>query len=250
MNPGSDVRLPVGMRVRWVVLLWGCCLLYAVVRYNVFKGVEWIHLPLYIVNKSFALSGVVFLSLSYLVGKLFDPYPGDSRRRRAMAKFFGLTGFALIAMHIFMGFVMLSPAYYEKFFHESGKMNLTGEMTFLFGVLAIGCLFFPAVTTLPYMYEALGGPRWLRAQRMGYWALALACGHTFAMGWKGWFDVSTWPGSLPPITLLGFLAALLAVAVKLRLLAQGRGKTGGAVSGEWKTDREGTESAEARSPEG
>ena len=227
MNPGSDVRLPAGLRVRWVVLLWGGCLLYAIVRYNVFKGVEWIHLPLYIVNKSFALSGVIFVALSYLVGKLFDPCPGDARRRRAMAKFFGLTGFALIAMHIFMGFVMLSPAYYEKFFHESGKMNLTGEMTFLFGVLAIGCLFFPAVTTLPHMYEALGGPRWLRAQRMGYWALALACGHTFAMGWKGWFDLSTWPGSLPPITLLGFLAALLAVAVKLRLLARGRGRASG-----------------------
>ena len=55
---------------------------------------------------------------------------------------------------------------------------------------------------------------------MGYWALALACGHTFAMGYKGWFDIATWPGRLPPITLLGFLAALSAVAVKLWLLAR------------------------------
>ena len=140
-----------------------------------------------------------------------------------MAKFFGLTGFAMILMHIFMGFIMLSPAYYAEFFHESGKMNLTGEMTFLFGILAVGCMLFPALTTLPNMYEALGGQRWLRAQRMGYWTLALACGHTFTMGYKGWFDVSTWPGSLPPITLLGFLAALTAVVVKLVLLARGRG---------------------------
>ena len=75
MNPGSDVRLPVGMRVRWILFLWAGCLFYAVVRYNVFKGVEWIHLPLYVVNKSFALSGVTFVALSYLVGKLFDPSP-------------------------------------------------------------------------------------------------------------------------------------------------------------------------------
>ncbi len=223
MNPGSDVRLPVNSRVSWVLVLWGACLVYAIGRYNVFKGVEWIHLPLYVVNKSLALAGVVFISMSYLVGKLFDPYPSDSRRRRAMAKFFGLTGFAMISMHIFMGFIMLSPAYYEKLFHESGKMNLTGELTFLFGVLAVGCLFFPAVTTLPNMYEALGGQRWLRAQRMGYWALALACGHTLTMGYSGWFDVSTWPGSLPPITLLGFLAALIAIVVKLVFVARGRG---------------------------
>lgn len=223
MNPGSDVRLAVGRRVRWVLCLWGGCFVYAIVRYNVFKGVEWIHLPLYIMNKSFALSGVAFLSLSYLVGKLFDPCPGDARRRRAMAKFFGLAGSALVAMHIFMGFLLLSPAYYEKFFHESGKLNLTGELTLLFGVAAIVCLFFPAVTTLPYMYEALGGQRWLRAQRMGYWALALVCGHTFTMGYEGWFDPATWPGSLPPITLLGFLAALTAIGVKLWFLARERG---------------------------
>jgi DMSO/TMAO reductase YedYZ heme-binding membrane subunit len=225
MNPGSDVRLPVSSRVRWVILLWGACLAYAIVRYNVFNGVEWIHLPLYVVNKSLALGGVIFIALSYLVGKLFDPYPRDARRRRAMAKFFGLTGFGMISMHIFMGFIMLSPAYYAKFFHESGKMNLIGELTFLFGVLAVGCLFFPAVTTLPNMYEALGGQRWLRAQRMGYWALAMACGHTLTMGYKGWFDVASWPGSLPPITLLGFLAALSAIVVKLVFLARGRGSS-------------------------
>jgi DMSO/TMAO reductase YedYZ heme-binding membrane subunit len=213
-NPGSEVVLPIGLKVRWILGLWGACLIYAIVRYNVFKGVEWIHLPLYVVNKSFSFAGIGFLACSYLVGKWIKVYPGDVKRRRALAKFLGLTGFYLLVSHVVMSLAMLSPFYYEKFYHESGKLNLTGELTLLFGVLGIGFLAFPAITTIPMAYEALGGERWQRAQRMGYWALALACGHTFTMGYAGWLDASTWPGSMPPITLLGFLVGLSALIAK------------------------------------
>ncbi|MYC68836.1 MAG: hypothetical protein F4X12_21210 [Acidobacteriia bacterium] len=219
-NPGSSLRLPSKERITWVLAVWGACLVYAIVRYNVFKGVEWTHLPLYIVNKSAAFGGVVFIALAYVVGKLFGGTPG-SELVRAKAKFFGLTGFGMISMHILMSMVLLSPANYEKFFAASGKLNLTGEVTFLCGVLAYGCLLFPAITTLPHMYDAFGMERWLRAQHLGYATLALACGHTFAMGYKGWFDLSTWPGSMPPITMLGFLAALSALVVKsVRVIAR------------------------------
>ena len=213
-NPGSSVRLESKERLRWVLGIWIPCLAYAIVRYNVFKGVEWTHLPLYVVNKSAALAGLVFIALAYTVGKLFGGVRG-SEPVRAKAKFFGLTGFAMISMHILMAMVLLSPANYPKFFLDSGKFNLTGELTFLCGVLGYGCLLLPAITTLPYLYDALGMERWLRSQHMGYATLALACGHTFAMGYEGWFDLATWPGALPPITLLGFIAGSAALAVKL-----------------------------------
>ncbi len=213
LNPGSTIRLPLGERAGWVLGVWIFCLAYAVIRYNVFKGVEWVHLPLYIVNKSAAFAGVTLIALSYVVGKAFGG-PVGSESVRAKAKFLGLSGFSMITVHILMAMVLLSPANYEKFFAASGKLNLSGELTFLFGVLAYGCLLFPAITTLPNMCDALGMGRWLTAQHMGYATLALACGHTFAMGYKGWFDLSTWPGSMPPITLLGFLVALGALAVK------------------------------------
>ena len=221
-NPGSSTRVPARERVTWILSVWGACLAYAVVRYNVFQGVEWIHLPLYVVNKSAAFAGVVFLALSYLVGKYFGGAVG-SEPVRAKAKFLGLTGFSMITVHMLMSMVLLSPANYAKFFEVSGKLNLTGEMTFLFGVLAYGCLLFPAITTLPYMCAALGMERWLQAQHLGYATLALACGHTFAMGSKGWIDVSTWPGSMPPITLLGFLAALLGLCGKLLYMRRQKG---------------------------
>ena len=220
-NPGSSIRLPGNERLAWVLGIWVPCLFYAIVRYNVFKGVEWTHLPLYVVNKSAALAGVTFVALAYMVGKLFGGVPG-SEPVRARAKFFGLTGFAMLSMHALMAMVLLSPANYPKFFQDSGRLNLTGELTFLFGVVAYGCLLIPAITTLPYMYDALGMERWLKSQHMGYATLAFACGHTFTMGFVGWFGPSTWPGSLPPITLIGFLAALLALCVKFVPLGKRR----------------------------
>ena len=216
-NPGSSFRLPANERIIWITAVWGSCLSYAVLRYNVFQGVDWAHLPLYIVNKSVAFAGVIFLALAYLVGKCFGG-PAGSEPVRARAKFLGLAGFAMLTVHVLMAMILLTPANYEKFFEASGKLNLTGELTFLFGVLAYGCLLFPAIATLPYMYDALGMDRWLKAQHMGYATLALACGHTFAMGSTGWIDVSTWPGLMPPITLLGFLAALAGICGKLAFI--------------------------------
>lgn len=212
-NPGSSIRLPGTQRTMWVLAVWLPCLGYAIVRYNVFKGVEWTHLPLYIVNKSVAFAGVILLAMSYLSGKWFGG-PAGTESVRAKAKFLGLAGFSMISMHVLMAMVLLSPATYEKFYEASGKLSLTGEMTLLLGILAYGCLLFPAIATLPYMYDALGMQRWLKAQHMGYATLALACGHTFAMGSAGWIDTASWPGSMPPITLLGFLAALAGVAAK------------------------------------
>ena len=114
-----------------------------------------------------------------------------------------------------MSLVLLSPAYYPKFFAaEGGKLNLTGELTFLFGALALGFLLFPAITTLPLMYEALGGERWQRMQRMGYWAIAMVAAHTLTMGWAGWRDPSSWPAAMPPITLWGFVLAVAALTAK------------------------------------
>lgn len=221
-NPGSTIVLPASNRARWVFLVWGACLAYAVLRYNVFQGVEWMHLPLYIVNKSVALAGIIFLALAYLTGKMSSRPSAGAEYRRAQAKFLGLTGFSMLSLHFLMALILLSPANFEKFFHPSGTFNWTGELTLLFGVLAYGCLMFPAIATLPYMYDALGLERWLRSQRLGYLALVLGCAHTFTMGYAAWFNWAAWPGWLPPMTLLGFLAGLLAITVKVVSAVQGR----------------------------
>ena len=45
--------------------------------------------------------------------------------------------------------------------------NLTGELSIVFGVLSVWCLAVTAITSLPFMYDAVGGERWQRWERMG-----------------------------------------------------------------------------------
>ena len=205
----------------WVAVTGAASLGYAVVRYNVFKGVPWEHLPLYVANKAAAVSAVALLASSYLAGSWTRLFPGEPERRRLLAKFLGLSGFAAAGLHALMSLALLSPAYYPKFFGADGKMTFAAELAAAAGVLGLFWMAVPAAGSLPNMEEALGRRWWRRSQRSGYLALAMAAVHTAAMGFSGWLRPGEWPGSLPPITLLGFLIAALSLGA--RLLA-GRGR--------------------------
>ncbi len=194
--------------VTWLVAAFTFSLAYAVLRYNVFKGVGWQHLPLYIVNKAVSLSAVVLLASSYLVGRWIRVFHDDPVKRLVLSKFLGLSGFWLAALHVLMSMLLLSPHYYEKFFRDE-KLNLTGELAMLFGAFSLMFLLIPVVSSLPRMKQDLGELWWRRSQRLGYVALTLNSGHLFAMGYRGWLDVSAWPGGLPPITMIAFFIGLL-----------------------------------------
>jgi DMSO/TMAO reductase YedYZ heme-binding membrane subunit len=198
-----------------MVLLLGVPLTYAIIRYHLVNGVEWSHFPLYIANKAFSLAAVLFIATSYLIGKVLRVYDKEPGKRLILIKFCGLMGFSLATIHALMSLLLTSPSYYAKFFHEAGKMNLTGELSLALGVLSFWCLAITAVTSLPFMYEAIGADRWHRGQRMGYFSLALAAGHVLVMGFAGWLAPAGWPGSLPPISLVAFIAAMIPLLVKL-----------------------------------
>lgn len=204
-----------GSHLAWLAAILGLSLSYAILRYNIFKGVEWAHFPLYIVNKAFSLSAVICIAMSYVIGKLIQVHREDREKRIGLVKFLGLIGFSLAAMHGLMSLTLFSPVYYEKFFLETGKLTFEGELSFLFGVLSLWCLTIPAITSLPFMDQHLGRARWRQMQQMGYAALALNAGHVFAMGFAGWLDTASWPGGLPPITMLGFVFSVLAILTKM-----------------------------------
>ena len=225
-NEADDTRLIQSHTVRWLVLLLGVPLTYAIVRYHVFAGVEWAHFPLYIGNKALSLAAVFFIATSYLIGKTLKVYQDDFAKRLILIKFCGLMGFSLAAIHAFMAMLLFSPSYYPKFFHEAGKLNLTGELTMAFGVLSMWCLAITAITSLPFMYDAIGADRWQRGQRMGYFSLTLAAGHVLVMGYSGWLAPAGWPGSLPPISLVAFIAAVIPVLIKLTGLATAKPASG------------------------
>lgn len=188
---------------------------YAVIRYNVIKGVPWVELPLYISNKAISLSAVMFIALSYALGSLARFWPKTFVPALNMRKFFGLLGFGLAALHGLISLLIFTPAYYPKFFLETGKLNLVGELSMLFGVLAFFVFALVAISSIPAVAKSMEPERWLAMQRIGYFGLVLVFFHVFSMGLEGWLKPSGWPGGLLPISLVAASVIALALLVKI-----------------------------------
>lgn len=188
--------------------------IYATLRYVIFKGVDPIHFPLYIVNKILSTAGLLLIALSYAWTKIRWIKRDDLRYENQLIKFFGLSGFSLSAMHVFISLMIISPEYYPKFYTE-GMLNFKGELSMLMGVFSIYCFSIPAITTIPFMQEAVGIKRWQRRQQIGYLGLFTGFLHVLIMGYTGWLDIDSWPGYLPPITLLATIIAAIPLSLKL-----------------------------------
>jgi DMSO/TMAO reductase YedYZ heme-binding membrane subunit len=198
-------------------VVFGFSLAYAVVRYHFAGEVPWRHFPLFILNKATSLAAVIFVSSSYLIGKIIRWHDRDKALRLVVIKFCGLMGFFLAAVHAFFSLCLLSPAYYGKYFDNGGRLNLQGEIAMTVGVLGLFFLLSPAVTTLPMMPKAIGGWRWKRTQRAGYVALALVVVHLVVLGVAGWLAPASWHGGIPPVSLVAVVVALVPLLVKRKL---------------------------------
>lgn len=202
---------------KWFFVVFGFALAYAVVRYHLAGDVAWRHLPLFILNKATSLAAVIFVACSYLIGKIIRWHDHDHALRLVVIKFCGLMGFFLAAVHAFFSLNLWSPAYYGKYFDEAGRLNLQAEIAMAVGVVALFFLLSPAVTTAPMMAKELGGIRWKRSQRAGYFALALVVVHLVFLGLKGWLAPQGWHGGIPPISLVAVVVALIPLLVRRKL---------------------------------
>ena len=202
------------LKVKWLSIVLLFFFIYALLRYIVFKGVDPVHFPLYIVNKVFSISGIFFLATSYAFGKIKWLNFTNESKQNQFVKYTGLVGFSLIAMHVFMSLLIISPEYYPKFY-EGDMMNLIGELSMLMGILSLYFFTIPAITTIPFMQEAVGIKKWQKGQQMGYYGLMTSLLHTGVMGFSGWFDIEKWPGYLPPISLIGAIIAFIPLYLKL-----------------------------------
>jgi DMSO/TMAO reductase YedYZ heme-binding membrane subunit len=190
---------------------------YAVIRYNVIKGVPWAQLPLFISNKGIALASVVFIALSFILGPLTKFWPQTFARFQPLRKYFGLLGFGLGAIHAVMSLLIFSPAYYPKFFTQTGNLNLIGELSMLFGVLGFFIFLIVALTSIGAIQKTMRYETWLTVQRTGYLAFFFILLHVFVMGFEGWQKPETWPGGLLPISLVAFI--IIAVTLLIRVIA-------------------------------
>jgi DMSO/TMAO reductase YedYZ heme-binding membrane subunit len=198
-----------GVATTATVLL--AALAYAVLRYNVIKGTPFTHLPLLISNKAIALASVALIAAAYALGPLSRWWPRIFERCRPLRKQLGLLGFGLAAVHGIASLLLFSPANYPKFFAADGSLNLTGELSMLFGVLGFFVFAIVAITSLPGMENVMSPKRWRLVQRLGYPALLLVLGHVLVMGLEGWLKPAGWPGGLLPISLVAFIIGALAL---------------------------------------
>ncbi len=187
---------------RLITGLTGAGMAYAIVRYNVFKGVPWEQLPIYVSNKAIAFVGLVLIGFSRIVV--------DKARRKTL----GLAGAAFVAVHLLLSVVVAGPESFPSLYTASGPMTRDAAVSMLAGALGSGALVW-------LLYATRIRP--VKEQRhraslvpgLGRALLALTAVHVALIGVRGWFDVDSWPGSLPPITLLSFvIAAVLLVMPK------------------------------------
>ena len=210
-------RLWQPVTIKWFATIFGFCLVYSVVRYHFASGVEWSHFPLFVLNKVTSLASVLFVASSYLIGRVIKWHNHEPRIKLVVIKFCGLMGFSMAFMHAFFSVCLLNPSYFGKFFSDDGRLNWMGEWGLLAGVVGLWALAIPAITTLPMMPKALGGIRWKRTQRMGYFCLIMVVVHMVVFGHRGWMAPSEWPWGIPPISLLAVIAATIPLLVKFAL---------------------------------
>jgi hypothetical protein len=167
---------------------------YAVMRYAGFGDVSLNHLPGYLLNKGISMAAVV---------ALFMAAQGLVCSRRDTYRFWSRASAHLASVHVMLSLALLSKGNYPKFF-DNDRMNLTGEVMLLMGVLAAYC-FWRLATEL----------RSSLARHLNSLVCALVAGHLFIMGYGGWLQPQKWHGGLPPITMICFILVMYSLLVFL-----------------------------------
>lgn len=199
----------------------GLTLAYAVVRYHVLKGVPYSQLPLFTLNKAVSWTALCLLGLSSAMTPLTRLGFSKIDEKLPSRQHLGMLCCLLAGIHIVVSLILISPQRFPKLFLD-GNLNVTGSLSLVFGVIAAAALVVCAVSSRPAESDAAQNGRRPMVRRAGLVALLAILMHVTVMGSRGWLTLSSWPGNLPPITLLSALCALTPLV--LRLLASASGK--------------------------
>ena len=178
------------MKLKLITVLF-LTTLYTIIRYIIFGNVDPINFPSYLLNKSVSMASaiyILFASISYAKGQIDE------------MKFWGSISWYTAILHVLFSLSLLSRSYYSKFFGLE-KMNLIGELTILFGVVAI----------FTFWFIRAGKKIFKNIYLLQILARLFVAAHLIVMGFAGWMNISKWHGGLPPISLLSFISLLLSI---------------------------------------
>lgn len=193
-------------------------MLYAIVRYNVVRSVPIDNIPLYIFNKAVALSATILIGLSYLLGPLARFWPHQFTQHLYLRKHLGVFGFGIAALHAVISLILLTPAYYPRFFNADGKLTFIGESSMLFGVLAFVIFASITVTSLPSVEKNMDQSKWKFIQRLGYLAYVFVLAHVALMGFRGWFRPDSWQYGMASISLVSALFIIFVLIMRMLVI--------------------------------
>jgi hypothetical protein len=172
--------------------------LYATLRYNVFKGVSWTDWPLYVANKVLAIAALLLVVLAAL--RVATPQGRQIRRLMGWAS-------AMALAHSLASLALLEPSYFEKFYWDE-RLTAVAGASLLLGSLAFVLLQWgkgqPGTAAPDSAVLPLSGIAFLSGL------------HAALPSGASWLSPSSWPGYMPPITLISFVAGVIAVAAPLR----------------------------------
>jgi len=169
---------------------------YATIRYNLIKGDAWQDWPVFTLNKAFGVSSLLLLVIAVVRYRLM-PLRSNARILYVSGIFGGV--------HILVSCMLLGPSYFEKFFYN-GRLTVSAGFSMLFGALS-------AVLFISKAGEKKREPQTDTIIR----SLAVVCSliglHVAFQGFEVWMSPGDWPGFLAPMTLVSFLAAIVAIAM-------------------------------------
>ena len=200
-----------------ILTVFGLSLAYAVVRYHVFESVPYSDFPLYVLNKTFALSAITLLALTFGLGPakaLGADVPDEVLKSR---KETGIASFVLALAHMLCALLLFGTGgYYGKFFGPEGSLNAVGSWSMLFGVLTFVWLWLYNISFKVHQEGDRAFQQLVTSRGSLLVGALLAAGHVGVMGYRAWFQPGTWSGGMPPITLVAFAALLLALITNIR----------------------------------
>lgn len=169
--------------------------LYSIIRYNYFGDVSLTELPLFIFNKAISMSSVLLLLFANLGFNNLDKKPANSIKNLSLF---------LITLHAVLSLLLVSKVYFPDFY-QAERFSFNGGVTLTAGVISIILFFTVFLNTAIVRKENFG-----IFEILTYVFVSI---HIFFRGYKGWITVEKWHGGMPPISLITFIAIVIAGAL-------------------------------------
>lgn len=191
-------RIATAISISYFIMIF----IYAYFRYIHFKGLDFAINATFIINKALAGAAVMSVFSSYMLSSLSKTGNLFAINHKLFKRYFGLSGFYFMCLHVFFGLRIIKQDLLPQFFEINGDFSIRGQIIIGLGIIAFMLFLFPAITSIYDVAKKLSKERWRLFQRIGYFAYALIFVHASFVGADSWITADKWHGGMPPITMI------------------------------------------------